>query len=159
MRAASRDKSALSIYRIRILSTGEISIIARFLAVKFRLPSLAGSSVNRSILPYRSQRNNHMEGEQICTIKPLRELIRFLCGILILTKSEQLQNYNELFIIYLHFYRFRMFKEKLTLRPACSGLRTRTQSLSHRNRAKWVSGNMYQTHISVSWLTVVQRSC
>jgi len=35
MRAASRDKSALSIYRIRILSAGEISIIATFLAAKF----------------------------------------------------------------------------------------------------------------------------
>lgn len=95
-----------------------------------------------------------MEGEQICAIKPPRgQFNTFLLHyiIVIFMKSEQLQNYNELFIKYLHFYCFRILKEKLALSPDCSDrLRVRTQSLSHRSRAKWVSENMYQTHISIS---------
>jgi len=48
MHTASRDKSALSIYRIRIPSAGEISIIATFLVTKFIDFVDGGSSVNKS---------------------------------------------------------------------------------------------------------------
>jgi len=54
MRAASRDKSALSIYRIP--SAGEISIIATFFAAKFiDFARSSRSSLNESILSYQSR--------------------------------------------------------------------------------------------------------